>query len=142
MISLENIENSGRDELHMTWLELIGKDPPKSLSLSLMKRIIANELQLKTYGGLDQKTKTSIGRLQGRNAADELPKLNAPRLKVGARLMREWNGVTHQVEVIESGYLWQGQHYRSLSAIAKSITGAHWSGPRFFGLSKNVGANV
>ena len=53
----------------------------------------------------------------------------------GTRLVREWNGVTHVVEVTETGATWNGQHWRSLSAVAREITGAHWSGPRFFGLT-------
>lgn len=52
----------------------------------------------------------------------------------GARLLRDWNGVTHAVDVVDGGYLYGGRLYRSLSAIAKTITGAHWSGPRFFAL--------
>ena len=56
-------------------------------------------------------------------------------LKPGGRLLREWNGVTHVVEVTETGFLWNGETWRSLSAIARAITGTHWSGPRFFGLT-------
>ena len=52
----------------------------------------------------------------------------------GSRLIREWNGATHIVDVVESGYLWNGVRYRSLSSIALAITGTQWSGPRFFGL--------
>ena len=57
-----------------------------------------------------------------------------PKLRPGGRLVREWNGVTHVVDVVADGYLWRGTRYRSLSAVAREITGAHWSGPRFFGL--------
>ena len=53
----------------------------------------------------------------------------------GGRLLREWNGVTHIVEVEEGGYRWNGETYRSLSAVARAITGTRWSGPRFFGLT-------
>ena len=52
----------------------------------------------------------------------------------GTRLVREWNGALHEVEVLEDGYLWRGARHRSLSAIARAITGTKWSGPRFFGL--------
>ena len=55
-------------------------------------------------------------------------------LKPGTRLIREWNGKTIAVEVHEAGFLWEGQTYRSLSVIAREVTGAHWSGPRFFGI--------
>lgn len=56
------------------------------------------------------------------------------RMAQGSRFLREWNGVTHVVERTEAGYLWKGEVHASLSAIAKAITGAHWSGPRFFGV--------
>jgi hypothetical protein len=52
----------------------------------------------------------------------------------GTRLVREWNGKTHHVDVVQSGFVWNGGRYGSLSAIAREITGARWSGPRFFGL--------
>ena len=58
----------------------------------------------------------------------------SPHLRPGTRLVREWNGRTHVVDVSEDGFAFDGKTYRSLSAIAKRITGAHWSGPRFFGL--------
>ena len=64
------------------------------------------------------------------------PKQAPTLLKTGTRLVREWNGRAYQVEVIENGFLMDGKHYRSLSAIAKRITGAHWSGPRFFGTGR------
>jgi hypothetical protein len=57
-----------------------------------------------------------------------------PSIKPGTRLVREWNGRTHHVEVLDKGFRWNDRTYRSLSSIAKAITGAHWSGPRFFGL--------
>ncbi len=59
-------------------------------------------------------------------------------LKPGGRLLREWNGVTHTVEVTDEGFRWNGQTYRSLSAVARAITGARWSGPRFFGLQEGA----
>jgi len=62
------------------------------------------------------------------------PSAERRRLVPGARLLRDWNGRTHAVDVTQDGYLYDGITYRSLSAIARRITGAHWSGPRFFGL--------
>jgi hypothetical protein len=58
-----------------------------------------------------------------------------PALKPGGRLIREWNGVTHIVDVTDVGFVWRGETWRSLSSIAREITGAHWSGPRFFSLN-------
>ena len=59
-------------------------------------------------------------------------------LKPGTRLVREWRGVTHTVLVHADGFEWNGKRYRSLTVIAREITGAHWSGPRFFGLRRRA----
>jgi Protein of unknown function (DUF2924) len=67
------------------------------------------------------------------------PSVSAITLREGNRLVREWNGTTHTVLVLASGFEWQGRKYRSLSQIAEGITGAHWSGPRFFGLTNRKG---
>lgn len=63
-----------------------------------------------------------------------------PSIAAGSRLAREWNGKTHVVDVTDDGFFYAGKTYRSLSAIARAITGARWSGPRFFGLDRNRGA--
>ena len=62
---------------------------------------------------------------------------SSPGLQPGARLVREWNGSTHMVEVVDGGFVWNGERHRSLSVIARTITGDRWSGPRFFGLSSD-----
>ncbi len=69
--------------------------------------------------------------------ANETPSSGAPvgSVSAGTHLVREWNGRTYQVEVIDSGYRFDGKTYPSLTTIAKRITGTHWSGPRFFGLT-------
>ena len=69
------------------------------------------------------------------------PKTVSSEIRAGARLIREWNGRTHTVTVEEDGFTYAGQSYRSLSAVAREITGARWSGPRFFGLTNKRGAS-
>lgn len=125
-----------RDELGHQWRELVGMPVPKSLSLPLMLRFVAFELQALQQGGLPQGfvealTKTVIGAGSGR--------IPTARLRPGGRLLREWNGTTHVVDIVEGGFVWRGETHASLSAIAKEITGAHWSGPRFFGLTGPTG---
>lgn len=93
-------------------------------------RFIAFELQSRRKGGLPRAVAAAIEK-----GAGGKPRRVSPRLKPGGRLVREWNGTTHVVDVTEDGFNWNGRSYRSLSAIARAITGAHWSGPRFFGLS-------
>ena len=68
----------------------------------------------------------------------DLAKVRRVRLRPGARLIREWRGETHEVLVTEDGFLWRGENWRSLSVIAREMTGTRWSGPRFFGLDKSA----
>ncbi len=93
-------------------------------------------MQAKRYGGLKPATDRRLRMFANGTAdGDHGGRKTAPKLQSGARLVREWNGVNHVVEVIEGGYVWNGDRHRSLSAIARAITGARWSGPRFFGLT-------
>jgi hypothetical protein len=110
--------------------QLLNAPPPKGLSTPLLCRIVAFETQAAERGGLGLRLRKQL-----RSIADEGGAIGrTAHLKSDARLVREWNGVTHVVDRIENGFLYRGKTYRSLSAIAKEITGAKWSGPRFFGL--------
>lgn len=133
-MTLPKIAEWDRAGLSALWAEQQGGTPPKGLSQTLMRRILAFELQAQAHGGIDRKTARALKAMAPDRGATPKPRRNAtPRLRQGTRLLREWNGVTHRVDVVEDGFIWQGTTYRSLSAIARAITGAHWSGPRFFG---------
>jgi Protein of unknown function (DUF2924) len=99
-------------------------------------RGIAYKLQERPRGGLSE---SLLRKLEGLNHASETNSAHKPvpiSLRAGTRLIREWRSVTHTVLVHAVGFEWNGRHYRSLTIIAHEITGAHWSGPRFFGLRK------
>jgi hypothetical protein len=119
-----------RDALVEAWAEIGTGPAPHRMSAVFMRQVLAFEAQAKGNGGL---ARTFRDRL---HKAASVKAKAAPRhaLQEGSRIMREWNGVTHCVEVTAHGFFWKGTRYRSLSAIAKAITGAHWSGPRFFNL--------
>jgi len=123
-----------RDELEAEWRQLYRSEPPR-ISRELLVRGIAYRRQELEHGGLSKttcrklKTLAKMFRTTGRVAPD--PGL---ALKPGVRLVREWHGRTHTVTVTEDGFRYAGMSYPSLTKIAKKITGAHWSGPRFFGL--------
>ena len=125
-------------ELRGEWRRLHRAAPPMRLSRDLLMRGITYKLQERPLGGLSK----SILRKLERLSLDV--KTSAPpiSLKAGTRLVREWRGVTHSVLVHADGFEWSGQRYRSLTLIARKITGAHWSGPRFFGLRKCAGRSV
>ena len=97
-----------------------------------MIRAVAYQLQERAFGGLTAATRR---RLTG--AAPSARPSRAAR--PGTVLLREWQGVTHQVTVIEEGVLYRGERHRSLSAVARVITGSRWSGPLFFGLKHDQG---
>jgi hypothetical protein len=103
------------------------------LSSPFLRRFLGFELQARESGGLP---KGFLAKLK--KAARDDPGVASPALKPGGRLIREWNGVTHVVDVVDGGFLWNGQRYASLSPIARAITGARWSGPRFFGLKRSA----
>ena len=125
------VTSLSRDELVAEWTEAHGHPPPKGIKRALLERDLAYRLQARAFGDLKQATsKTLMRTALGTEPGVEKDKQLGP----GARLVRDWNGVTHHVDVMEGGYLWNGKRYRSLSAIARAITGARWSGPRFFGL--------
>jgi hypothetical protein len=111
--------------------------PPMRLSRDLLIRGIAYKLQERAHGGLSKATVRKLERAgadpSGNGAAPPVPPIV---LKPGTRLVREWRGVTHSVLVLDECIEWRGRRFRSLSEVAREITGAHWSGPRFFGLRR------
>jgi hypothetical protein len=134
---LERLSTLTIFELRIEWRRLHRAPPPMRLSRDLLSRAIAYRLQERAYGGL---SKAAARKLQ---QTDIVPshrrddKLAAPiSLKPGTRLVREWRGITHMALIQADGVEWRGQRYPSLSAVAREITGAHWSGPRFFGLRR------
>ena len=117
------------------WAALFGRPPPRGLSRRLLELAAAYQAQANVYGGLRQSTRRKLIDWAGRRTtATEKPKRKRVTLSPGTRLVREWNGRTCTVEATEHGFLYAGQRYRSLSAVARTITGARWSGRRFFGL--------
>jgi Protein of unknown function (DUF2924) len=123
-------------EIRGEWRRLHRMPPPMRLSRDLLMRGIAYKPQERLLGGL---SKSILRKLEGVNVESEARSVHKPppiSLKAGTRLIREWRGVTHTVLVQAQGFEWNGRRYGSLTIIAHKITGAHWSGPRFFGLRK------
>lgn len=127
---LDEVASMSAEQIRPRWTEIFGKPPSPHLSTALLRAALAHELQARAFGGLRP---TVLRRLQ-RLAADPCIDRSRSQLKPGSRLLREWLGKTHVVEVLDEGFRWQGTTYRSLSRVAEAITGTHWSGPRFFGM--------
>jgi hypothetical protein len=129
-------------ELRGEWRRLHRTPPPMRLSRDLLIRGITYKHQERALGGLSKSIMRRLERLDGDPVAHEARKPFPPlSLKPGTRLVREWRGVTHTVLVHADGVEWNDLRYKSLSIVARAITGAHWSGPRFFGLRSRKGAS-
>lgn len=122
------IASMNLNELRALWQERYG-DPPTIRAAGLIRRVLAWRIQADAYGGFDAATRKMIGSKQ------------SPNIKTtptaGMRLAREWQGVRHEVTVLESGIFYDGTKYGSLSEVARLITGIRWNGPRFFGLRES-----
>lgn len=123
-------------QLRSMWRDTF-KDPAPDIGPDLLRRGIANRLQERVHGSLTGATKRDIERLRKRvERTGKAGAKHAISLKTGTRLVRSWNSKSYHVLVCDDGFEFEGRHYASLSHIAREITGAHWSGPRFFGLRK------
>ena len=133
---LARLSGLNATELRSEWRRLFRTEPPR-LSPDLIRRAIAYRIQEAARGGLPNAVQRKLTALTADMAAGQRKPVRAePRLAPGTRLVREWGGRTYTIAVTEAGFLFDGQPYRSLTEIARNITGAHWSGPRFFGLTK------
>jgi len=123
-------------ELRELWCQLYKTETAPRFSRELLVRAVAYRIQEVASGGPRLELQRQL-----RQIALELQQTGRlrirPQLKPGTRLMREWRGQSHEVLVLDAGFSWQGTRYRSLSAIARKITGTAWSGPLFFGLRSN-----
>ena len=123
-------------DLRLEWRRFFRADPPR-LSRDIMMRAIAYRLQEIAYGGASKVTQRRLMTLAAEfETGGTIAPPPGPKIKPGSRLVREWHGRTHTVCVTDDGFEFQGKSYRSLTKIARDITGAQWSGPRFFGLTK------
>ncbi len=120
--ALERLDLEG---LRAEWRRRYGP-PPKLRSSDLLARLLAWRIQAEALGGLDAETRATLFR-------QSLP-IATPRLSAGVQIVREWRGATYTVDVVQDGFRWKGQTYKSLSQVAQAITGVKWNGPRFFGL--------
>lgn len=134
-IDLAGLAELDLDDLRRLWVEAYGIEPLSRISRELLVRAVAFCLQEEKEGGLSRSTIRELDRAAANLGQSGRTGIGAASvsLRTGTRLVREWQGRVHEVIVLEEDYLWQGERFRSLSKIAQLITGARWSGPRFFG---------
>lgn len=140
---LATLSKLPRERLVELWEQRFGVSPPQGCGRPLLELAAAYAIQEKAFGGLDATTRRLLDSEPEQNGLVSHQVHRRRRsgptdvrhmVKPGTRLVREWNGRTHHVEAMEDGFVWNGKTYRSLSIIAREITGVQWSGPRFFGL--------
>jgi hypothetical protein len=139
--ALSRLTELNLGELRQQWRTLYKAEASPHLSRELLVRAVAYRMQEIALGGLGpgrQRQLRQIAQQFKETGAATTPR--RPELKAGNRLVREWQGRTYDVLVLDDGFSWQGTHHRSLSAIARKITGTAWSGPLFFGLKPNRSA--
>jgi hypothetical protein len=135
---LAPLESMSQAELREAWERHFRTAAPPSMSRELLRQAVGYKMQEQEAGGLGRRLALLIKGLEGRKIAPtgSARSLSAPLLRPGAKLLREWQGKVHEALALEDGqFAYGGRTYRSLSEIAKAITGAHWSGPRFFGFA-------
>lgn len=120
--------------LQARWRSVTGRAAPAAVSKSLLLRMLAYRVQADAMGDLDAETTRFLDRIASRPTTAAVPLPDRERIGGGGVLVREWEGVTHRVMALKDGYAWNGGTYRSLSEVARAITGVRWNGPRFFGL--------
>jgi len=146
---IDGLERLSYDDLKERWRTYFGKEPPAYNKVFLVKRL-AHRLQELTTGGLPDPARERMRQILIANGFDETgckvrsARGSAKRLGddlpvLGTRLSREWNGGRHEVTVVSGGFEYDGKRYRSLTAVTRAITGTHWSGRAFFGLSSAGG---
>lgn len=138
-IDIGTLDRLPRAELRLLWRKVLGEAPPACLGRDVLALGIAHALQERRRGGLTKAVAKELDRLLVRalgedKAGNRTCSPATPLPRTGTVLVREWQGTTHQVTIVNDGFLWNGQTHRSLSGIARAITGTNWNGPRFFAM--------
>ena len=135
-LKLDRLEEFSITELRVEWARCHGAPAP-NVSSDLLRLGIAHRLQEKRHGGISRETRRILRHASRGNGVADAP-MSPPQRKLtpGTKLVRDWHGTGHTVTVLDDGFEYQGQTWRSLTAIATAITGSHHNGPRFFGLTQ------
>ncbi len=135
---LKKLETATNEALKEEWAQWIGQPPPKSTSRDHFIRVIAWHRQAKDQGGLSGDLKRRLRQLAEDLESGKAQRLlnPPPKVKPGTMIIKTWQGAEHRVMALEDGFAFEGKTWKSLSMIAREITGTRWNGPAFFGLRK------
>ncbi|MGE0665747.1 MAG: DUF2924 domain-containing protein [Sphingomonadales bacterium] len=132
MVDARNLATASRDQLEAQWRASYATAPPKGLSRRLLVYAAAYNAQAQVQGSLPAATQKRLLKIAVQRTTPKIADAPERTLSPGTRLVREWHGRLHTVDVLTTGFRYDGQLYRSLSEVARTITGARWSGWRFF----------
>jgi hypothetical protein len=133
-LDLEALASMNLDAMRALWRERIATPyPPRLKSPEIFRGLLGYKLRAQVDGDLSPAARRKLAEIEAKSETGARIDL-LPRLNIGVRLEREWQGVLHEVDVVENGFRHKDTVYQSLSEVARAITGTRWSGPRFFGL--------
>jgi hypothetical protein len=135
---IADLSKASITDLRERWKTLYGKELSGHIGRTLMIRTIAYRLQERAFGGLKPSTQRVLDRIGASRSEAALEPTPKRRASAGTVLIREWRGVSHRVTVLDHDVVYRGRRYKSLSEVARAITGTHWSGPLFFGLKSRT----
>jgi Protein of unknown function (DUF2924) len=139
---IARLPDLGHDELRKRWKLLFGRSAPKSLRRKFMARAVAYQMQVAAYGGLSAATKRRLREIAvAISNGDRTGVISGIHIKPGTQLIRQWQNTAHTVMVLDEGFALDGRTYKSLSAVAKVITGTNWNGYAFFGIKRAARGN-
>ena len=143
---LNRLAAMNAEELRAIWPEHFGQAAPSRMRRDTLARFLSHRAQEAAFGGLPAVRCRTLDRLAEQEFGEAArpparPSTRGAKVAPGTRLVREWQGALHEVTVTETGAVWNGTHYRSLSAVARAITGTRWNGPAFFGLRAKRGTS-
>jgi hypothetical protein len=134
---LESLASLNLRQLREEWTRHYRLAVPSAMSPELLQRAIGYKMQEEMFGGLNRRTQLRLSSLKSTSGKRKMSAVErvAPALKSGTKLLREWQGKVHEVLALDDGqFAYAGKTYRSLTIVARQVTGVHQSGPRFFGL--------
>ena len=134
--TLEQLTQLDLGALKQTWASVFPGSPPSRMPRDFLIKLLAQGLQERGAGGIPKAFERAIAKPSSSGEEESSAGESSGNLTLGTRLIRSWGHSNHEVMVIENGFAYRGKAYRSLSEIAREITGARWSGPRFFGLKR------
>jgi hypothetical protein len=136
-VSINELSALNLADLRALWSDIFPSSAPSRMPREFLIKVLAQGRQEQASGGFPKQIERELALALNEQGTKGCLPNNSRAAGVGARLVRGWGGTKHEVIVMEKGFAYRGKSYRSLSEIARLITGAHWSGPRFFGLKKS-----